>query len=241
MSFADVSGVRVSLKPLLLRVVLFAASFASIVWACQAQIVRRESGPELGRQIQFNIPAQPLREALFAYTKATGLGVLIDDDMTSGRRSAMVQGSLPPELALKALLAGTGLDYQYIATAAFTLVPAPVVPERDASRDESYFRSIQSIVKSTLCSRSLTLPGGYRVVVQLWINMSGVVLRSALLASTGNAVRDRMLSQMLDGLPLGVAPPAGLPQPVTLIILPRAPDVTQDCGPSDYGVTRVRG
>jgi hypothetical protein len=49
-----------------------------------------------------------------------------------------------------------------------------------------------------------------------------------------------MLTQLLDGLPLGVAPPAGLPQPVTLIILPRAPDVTQDCGPAD-GVTRVRG
>ena len=241
MSFADVSGVQVSLSPRLLRVVLFAASLGSIIWACQAQVVRRDSGPELGKQLQFDIPAQALREALFAYTKATGLGVLIDDDMTSGRRSASVRGSLTPELALKALLAGTGLDYQYIATAAFTLIPAPIVPERDSSRDENYFRTIQSVVKSTLCSRSLTLPGGYRVVLQLWISVSGVVLRSALLSSTGNAVRDRMLPQLLDGLPLGVAPPAGLPQPVTLIILPRAPDVTQDCGPADYGVTRVRG
>ena len=239
--FARVSGVGVALSPLLLRVLLFVASFVCMAWADEAPVARREGGPELGKQVQFDIPAQPLRDALFAYTKATGFGILLDDDMTSGRRSTSVRASLTPEQALKTLLTGTGLDYQYIATAAFTLIPAPSVPERDSSRDEGYFRTIQSVVKSTLCSRSLTLPGGYRVVIQLWINLSGVVLRSALLSSTGSADRDRMLSRILDGLPLGAAPPAGLPQPVTLIILPRAPDVTQDCGPSDDGPTRVRG
>jgi hypothetical protein len=241
MSFADVLDVRVSLSPLLPKALLFAACLGSIVWAGEAPFVRREGDPQPGKQLQFDIPGSALREALFAYTKATGFGILIDDDIASGRRSTPVRGSLTPEQALKALLAGTGLDYQYIAANAFTLVPAPIVSERDGSQDESYFRAIQNVVKSTLCTRALTLPGGYRVVVQLWISVSGVVLRSALLGTTGNVLRDRMLSEMLEGLPLGVSPPAGLPQPVTLIILPRALDVTQDCGPADDGVTRVRG
>src|SRR5262249_32018416 len=118
---------------------------------------------------------------------------------------------------------------QYTAMNAFTLIPAPAVPVRDDSRDASYFRAIQNVVKSTLCSRAQTLPGDYRIVVQLWINVSGVVLKSALVGSTENPDRDRMLSEMLNGLSIGVTPPSGLPQPVTLIILPRTPKVTQDC------------
>jgi hypothetical protein len=241
MFFADIPGVRISLHLPLLRTLFFAACFATTACAAEAPVLRQEGNPGQGKPLQFDIPAQALREALFAYARATGFGVLIDDAVTSERWSTSVEGSFTPEQALKALLAGTGLDYQYTAANAFTLIPTPAALVRDDSRDESYFRAIQNVVKSTLCSRAQTLPGAYRVVIQLWINLSGVVLKSALVGSSGNPVRDRMLSDMLDGLPLGMAPPSGLPQPVTLIILPRTPDVTQDCGPADGRVTRVRG
>jgi hypothetical protein len=241
MFFADVPGVRMSLNPILLRTLFFAACFGTTVCAAEVSGTGREDGLGQGRQFQFNIPAQALRDALLDYTKVTGLGVLVDDAVASDRRSSPVSGSFTAEQALRTLLAGTSFDFQYIAAGAFTLVPAPVISGRDAGRDERYFRTIQNVVKYTLCSRAQTLPGGYRAVIQLWINASGIVLRSALLGSTGNPARDQMLSDTLDGLPLGAAPPAGLPQPVTLIILPRAPDVTQDCGPADNGVARVRG
>jgi hypothetical protein len=239
---ANVPGVRISLNPMLLRALIFTACFGTAVYAAEAPGAGREGDLGQGRQqLQFNLPAQALRDALFAYTDVTGLGILVDDAVTSDRRSAPVSGSFTPEQALKALLAGTGFDFQYITAGAFTLVPAPVISNRDDRRDERYFRAVQSVVVTTLCSRARTLPGAYRVVIQIWINISGVVLRSALLSSTGDPVRDRMLSEMLDGLPLGVAPPPGLPQPVTLIILPRAPDVTQDCGPAGRGVIKIRG
>ena len=65
--------------------------------------------------------------------------------------------------------------------------------------------------------------------MQLWIGASGAVLRSAFLGSSGSRDRDDDLSTMLNGLAIGEGPPAGLPQPVTLVILPRPPAATRDC------------
>lgn len=233
MCFADVSSVRIWFNPPLLRV-LFLATYLGIG-------TTHTAGQERGggnKSLLFDIPAQALREALFSYSDVTGLSVLVDDGLTAGRRSAAVRGRFAPEDALKVLLTGTGLQSQYTAADAFTLVPATDtalgrVPVRDDSHDETYFRAIQTAVKSALCTRAQTLPGQYRVVVQLWIGASGVVSRAAFLGSTGSRDRDQTLSGMLNGLPVGTAPPPGLPQPVTLVILPRLPSVTNDCGPVD--------
>lgn len=210
-------------------------------------VAGQERDAERAKFLVFDIPAQALREALFAYTDVTGMSVLVDDDVTSGRRSAAVKGSFTPEAALKIALTGTGLDFRYTAANAFTLVPSTGAASaysapRDDSRDETYFRAVQTAVKYVLCSRGQTLPGQYRVVIQLWIGGSGVVLRSALLGSTGSPDRDQTLSEILDGLPVGAPPPADLPQPVTLAILPRPPSATKDCGPVDgKPLTKARG
>jgi hypothetical protein len=234
MSFADARSVRIWLNPLLLRVLFF----ATCLGIGNTLAAGQERGAERAEFLVFDIPAQALREALFAYTDVTGLSILVDDEVTSGRRSAPVKGSFTPEDALKIVLTGTGLDFRYTAANAFTLVPSTGAASahsapRDDSRDETYFRTVQTAVKYILCSHAQTLPGQYRVVVQLWIGGSGVVLRSALLGSTGSPDRDQTLSEMLDGLPVGAPPPAGLPQPVTLVILPRPLSATKDCGPVD--------
>jgi hypothetical protein len=202
---------------------------------------------ESAKSRAFNIPAEALREALFAYTDVTGLSVLVDDEITSGRRSTPIKGSFTPENALRIVLTGTGLDFRYTAPNAFTLVPSPAAGSarstpRDDSRDEKYFRAVQTAVKYVLCSRAQTLPGQYRVVVQLWMGDNGAVLGSALLGSTGSSDRDQALTDMLYGLPVGAPPPAGLPQPLTLLILPRPPGATNDCGPvDDKPPTRTKG
>jgi Secretin and TonB N terminus short domain len=203
--------------------------------AADDSALRPAAGALQDKRLSFDIPAQALHEALFAYTDATGLNVLVDDTVASGRRSAPVRGSFTPEDALRTLLSETGLEFQYTAANAFTLVPASPIHQtlRDSSRDEAYFRVVQTAVKHTLCSRGDTLPGDYRMVAQLWIGLSGTVLRAALLGSTGHDQRDRRLGEMLQRLSVGEAPPPGLPQPVTLVVLPRPPRTTDDCAGAD--------
>jgi hypothetical protein len=242
MSFTEISTARIQFGPLFLRVLLFAACLG----ISHSPATGQERG-STGKSYLFDIPIQPLRDALFSYTEVTGLSVLVDDEVTSGRRSSPVKGLVTAEDALKTLLAGTGLEFQYTTPYAFTLIPTADVGSdrlaaRDDSRDESYFAAVQTAVKSALCSRAQTVPGQYRVVLQLWIGEYGVVHRSELLGSTGNADRDQMLSEILSGLPVGKAPPADLPQPVTLVILPRSPNATNDCGPADESHrTKARG
>jgi hypothetical protein len=189
-------------------------------------------------QISFDIPSQPVAQALFAFTISTGISVLVEDRLTSGRRSTAVKGTFGPEEALNILLTGTGLAVKYTAASAFTLVAAQATADNiaqarfpNAGRGlgrEGYFLAVQKAVKRALCSHSRTLPGHYRVVLRLWIDPSGSVPSVELLGSTGDQGRDTQLSAMLTGLSIG-APPADLPQPVTLVVLPRAPAATGDC------------
>jgi catecholate siderophore receptor len=64
-----------------------------------------------GTQRQFDIPAEPLADALAAWEKATGLAlrVALPGSALAGLNSAGVHGELSGESALHALVAGTGL------------------------------------------------------------------------------------------------------------------------------------
>jgi Outer membrane cobalamin receptor protein len=60
-------------------------------------------------ETEFNIPAQPLADALRAYSEATGRDVIAASQLLEGRRSSAVHGRLSPDEALARLLARTGL------------------------------------------------------------------------------------------------------------------------------------
>jgi Secretin and TonB N terminus short domain len=74
-----------------------------------------------GEPSTFHIPGQPLDLALQAYSRASGVQVLYESELAAGRRSAPVEGSLTPEAALQALLAGTDLVVRYTSSNAITL------------------------------------------------------------------------------------------------------------------------
>lgn len=61
--------------------------------------------------ISFNIRSQNLGSALTAFADRTGLKLLMQSNMISGKRSPAVQGSLTREQALGQLLNGSGLNY----------------------------------------------------------------------------------------------------------------------------------
>jgi catecholate siderophore receptor len=57
----------------------------------------------------FDIPTQPLADALAEYARQSGVRVVATRETVVGRRSAALSGSFTPEVALARLLAGTGL------------------------------------------------------------------------------------------------------------------------------------
>lgn len=193
--------------------------------------------PTAGR-IAFDIPSQPLAMALRAYSAATGVGVLVDGGLTAGRHSAAVTGVLAPEEALQTLLVGTGLAARYAAPTAFTLVPARPDQPRGSSDHSHYFLAVQAALKRVLCQREETQPGRYRIALQLWIDQSGAVLRADLLGSSGTLERDALISDVLKGVTIEPPPPAGLPQPVTVVVLPRPSARSTDCVRRDTGPDR---
>ncbi len=76
------------------------------------------------QSLSFNIPAQPLDDALAAYGIATGTQVLYGAPLTEGLKSTAVNGTYTREQALARLLSGTGLAYQFTAERSVTLQAA---------------------------------------------------------------------------------------------------------------------
>jgi hypothetical protein len=181
----------------------------------------------------FEIPAQALNSALNLYIRATGTLVLYETSLTAGRRSARVQGSLSREAALEMLLKGTGLSARRTEVDAFVILPDPgnkvSNPVVTAVPDRRFLSALQSGVLDVLCRNPQARPGGYNVAVELWIDSTGTVRRSALIGSTGDTARDAILIDTLRSASIGLSPPPGLPQPFILKIGPRPPKETGDC------------
>ena len=63
--------------------------------------------------IRFNIPAQPLADALRAFCRQAAVRVQLDVSAAAGVQSQAVSGALTAPEALRQLLAGTGLAAQF--------------------------------------------------------------------------------------------------------------------------------
>jgi len=181
--------------------------------------------------VKFDIAAEPLSDALYAFSSVTGIEVLVPGDMLARRHSAGVTGTLLPGDALRILLAGTGLIPRATGASAFTLVPDTPGTNPAAAhipRYPQYSAALQAAVTGALCRLRETRPGGYRVAARLWVGPSGAVTRVGFLGSTGDADRDAMLAGLLGRLVISEPPPANLPQPTTMVVLPR-PENAPDC------------
>ncbi len=74
--------------------------------------------------VVFDLPRQPLSQALEAYSAATGRPLLYDGHLAIGRFSTELKGNFAPDIALQLILKNTGLVAWYIAQDAFTIAPA---------------------------------------------------------------------------------------------------------------------
>lgn len=173
---------------------------------------------------KFDIPSQPLEDALYAFGAATGVSVLVDGRDVLGRRSTAVMGTFTSSVALGILLTGTGLDARLMKGGAITL------SRIDANRGEflAYSAALQNAVLAQLCTDTELHLGTFRLALNLWLDDTGHVRRVALLSSTGDSARDRRIQEQLAGIS-AEAPPQKLPQPVGMVILPRPPRDSGDC------------
>lgn len=209
---------------------------ALIVMAGSAQNAAAQNSASIQAKapISFEIAAQPLVSALDAYAAAAGLEVLYDSELAAGRRSTAVRGVLMPDVALRVLLEGTGLTVLYTDNA-FAIVPGPSnrrnAPSSGSVRSDymPYLALVQGAIEHAFCRQAETMPGQYRAALRFRLGTSGEVLYPQLLGSTGDQYRDRKIGELLRQVSVEQSPPPGMPQPVIMIVSPRAPAQSGDC------------
>lgn len=188
--------------------------------------------------LALNLPAQDLEHALQAYSRATGMAVLVDRELTRGRRSMGVRGRFTAQEALAMLLTGSGLMARYARSDAFTLqlpdVSQPPLSRGAAARNaarinNSYATALQQAIEASLCRSPLTRPGSFRALVQVWVNPDGVIEHSRLVSSTGDEQRDEALVRSLGAARVERPAPSSLRQPVTLLLMPDTTGTRMEC------------
>jgi hypothetical protein len=217
------------------RAVLLILLSAAQSAGAQAEEIRQDA-------VLFDIPEQPLALALDHYSAVTGVVGLYRGQLAVGRMSRTVVGRYTPSAALVLLLQGTGLAAEYAAADAFVIVPrgAPALPAKPpgavaraalASQDiaeRDYSALIQERINQALCAGQLTQPGAYRAALNFRIGMSGDVEQFQLLGPSGDPQRDDAIAHALTGLAIG-RPPAHMPQPFTMVLLPASSGGVVDC------------
>lgn len=187
-----------------------------------------------GAPIFFDIPPQSLPKALTAFSKISGIEVLVDARNVDGRQTARVAGLMAPPDALQLLLTGTALVAREFTPGTVTLMRAA---EPSPPAVSPYFAVLQQAVLRALCQGEATAPGGYRLALKLWIAPSGILAGAKRLDSTGDPARDAAVDAVLPGLDIGARPPADLPQPIALVVLPRPLRESSAC-PSGIAAAR---
>lgn len=195
----------------------------------------------------FDIPAQPLDAAVRTYALITGQSVLASSSALRGRASRGLRGTYTAAEALERLLGGTGLQGRMLSGDAVAIVlaetdaPAGVPPgagavplsrvdavQADGADHRGYVSRLQGRLVAALCGSSLTRPGRYRLALRVSVDASGSV--SVLRRSGGpaGAGGDAAIGQALRELRLD-PPPAGMPQPITILLRPDGAGVRTDC------------
>ena len=225
------------------------------VRTANAQQAEPASATALPVRMEFDIAAQRLGDAIAAYSKATGLDILIDGGQAQ-RLSGTVRGTFTAMEALEAMLAGTGLEARPASAtsvvirasrgAGGTALPPSAVAERMEESGfkegevlhQSYAAQDQQALNGTLCASTQTRPGSYRLAMQLHVDARGVVDRFRLLSTTGVSDRDAAIQIRLRGLSVGSPPPPSLPQPLVILMLPEGPGAWSDCESANADTNR---
>jgi hypothetical protein len=194
--------------------------------------------------IKFNIAAQPMSDALQAYSIATGAQVLFETSSVDDYRCVPVQGEFTADAALQMMLANTDLKVRYTRASAITIVRASDpdadeppehalasadfalntlnvnggTPAGDRNRMDEYIGTVQADIQRALKRTARGRVSEYRAEVKLWVDQSRTVQRAELSRSSGNKDRDTIVVSTLQGLVLSQPAPTNTPQPIRFMI-----------------------
>jgi hypothetical protein len=209
---------------------------------CAARAEQRQGGAS----IAFHIPVQPLAGALQAYGRVTGIQVLYESHSAAGQQSSAVDGMMAPDVALKALLAGTDMRVRYIQSDTITLASAAAASQGDAAsgpqatpdlslgtlrvrgssqadtRLQDYSGRLRAEIQNALQKNPRTRDGSYRVVLDIWIDPARTVEKTKVSRSTGDNDRDIAIATALRGLMVSEPVPPNVPQPIRVAIFARS-------------------
>lgn len=180
---------------------------------------------------RFDVVAQPLDQALAAFSVSTGLQMLYDSSLAAGRQSSPVSGQMQPREALALMLAGTGLTARFTtagavviyagSTSSVTLNPitataAPVIGRSGVNAEaRAYAEAVQRQTIEALRQDAVLSGGDYAVSVRLWVAGDGAARRIEILNGSGEAARDAEFVALASTLRFPVPPP-DLPQPMRI-------------------------
>jgi len=189
--------------------------------------LRAETAPA-DPALAFDIPAQDVDKALKELAAASGLQILFESAITTGRHSTTVNGVMTPEAALSILLLGSGLVGRRSDVDAIVVVLAPA--SSPAGPDAGFLGVLQTSILRGLCRDQQTMPGTYHIAFQLWMAQNGTVRRTALLGSTGDPQRDAAVIRALKAVTVGVVPAGAVERPLTMTVSPGASHGGVMCG-----------
>lgn len=159
---------------------------------------------QLQSEKSFNIPAQPLTDALVAFGQQSGIQVTVNGTVARNVAAPAVQGTMTSEQALRQILAGSGLTYTMAgSTVAIerpgegTIVLDPVTVEGPRLRDSGRTEGTDSYASTTTTVGSKTpvtpreIPQSVSVVTRQRLDdKNSFTLQEALEETTGMRVEN---------------------------------------------------
>ncbi|MGV6874153.1 TonB-dependent receptor domain-containing protein [Pseudochelatococcus sp. B33] len=214
------NGLAGNLSRLLLGVAALAAvapaqALAQMPAASTVQV----SGADTATRHRFNIPAQPLTNALGQFGRQSGLQVVFPAQVGANVRSTAVIGTFSAEQALSRLLSGTGIDWQVTGEGAIVGGgQASALSGEAAPGDGDTGLELDEIIVTGRDERSLSsVAQSVQVVRQEQINdaiarsedaadliarvVPGYAPRNQTISGASETYRGRSVLIMVDGVP----------------------------------------
>ncbi|RZN15366.1 STN domain-containing protein [Bradyrhizobium sp. Leo121] len=189
-------------------------------------------------QMMFVIPSQHLGAALRAFSTTAQIELFYESSIISGKRSFPVHGTFAPEAAMRVMLQGTGLSSASFEHGTITIL-SPATKGHDAAelklaklgvaQFSSYLALVQASLDQTLCHVPIVAGDPDELLARLWISPAGGVQHADLLSSTGSDARDRVYLATLARVATGERPPAAMPQPINLMLMPKKTQRSAAC------------
>lgn len=200
----------------------------------------QEAPPPASGEQAYDIPAQSVSMALARFARVSGVDILYENALGSGRTSSPVQGVMSPQAALRTLLRGTGLSARFTEPKAAIVfltagpVPraaadaadlpelrlgmaevraSPMIGTPDRSGYQRYAQAALLDIRGLLNDDPELRGRVFRLQISLKVSPQGVIERVVLLRGSGDVGRDAHIRRLLLGRSL-TPPPVGLREPL---------------------------